>query len=592
MKAPYSRRRGWRFDPNRPARQRRPLPSREHPATIPDSRVGQFRTLLRQSGTVEELEELIAGRPGPAGFPVESLFLGFMLACEYRRGSSNLDDVSEILATEITPRARQLLGIAEHCYAIHDSIASRAAYARVQRTFDAVTTALDPARHNRRSLVPGPDVAEHRREWIADRPAADRITRLANGFVHASIDKAIALGALRRWDGDIGIDGTPAPTWGRQRRKRSGDVLDPHADYYAKGGAPATELVWANGLTLAFTGHTDEAAAGQYPRLALGMELHTPNVDDDRAVINILELLDARFRFRRGILALDRGYGDRKETFYLAIRATDRDLVFDYKRDNLGNQDSTPAGAQWFGGVPICPQAPAHLLEGANLLAKDTSNADKIRGRELMDQTIPFTFQTKEHPKEPGGSYRVQCPAAGPSPTVTCPWAEERERLKETTPGPVPVMIDLTDRCKLRTPLALPRVQPEDKPFDHRPACCQQATSTVPPDSNPKYRQRYLHGSTAWHKRYSAVRSLNEGGNGTVKGIDINIADNKTRLPRGRVAQTLLLGIQLMMANLRQISVWDWDRKPTQQVPITDGGREAPLAQEDETPEPIDPPPR
>lgn len=594
MRTAQPRQRGWRHNPDRDNRQRRPLPSQEDPAIIPDSKVGQYRALLRQAGILDEITTLLAGRPGPAGFPIEALFVGFMLACTYRRGSTNLDDVSEVLATQLTPHARELLGIPEHCYRIDDALASHAAYARVQRAFNAVTTVLDPHRHNRRSRVPGAAAIVIRGTWTTNRPAADRITRLANGFVHASIEKAVSVGALRKWNGDIGIDGTPAPTWGRQRRE-TGDVLDPHADWYAKGGS--SDLIWADGLTLAFSGHADPAASGKYPRLALGMELHTPNIDDDRAVTNILSLIDARFRFRRGIIALDRGYGDRKPTFYHAIRATDRDLVFDYKSTSIGKQKSTPAKAAWFGGVPICPHTPAHLLEGAALLAKKTSRTDKRRGRELMDQVVPFQFQTKEHPKEPGGSYRIQCPAAGPSPTVTCPWAEERENRGRPDRKPMPaVTIELTDPRNLRTtPLTMPRVQPPEKPFDDRPICCKRATSTVPSDSNPKYRQTYLHGSTAWHRRYSVVRALNEGGNGSVKSIDLDVADAKVRLPRGRVAQTLLLGIQLMMANLRQIRVWGWgdgDKSEERSMATANEGTDSTPVSAGAAPEPIERPPR
>ncbi len=81
----------------------------------------------------------------------------------------------------------------------------------------------------------------------------------------------------------------------------------------------------------------------------------------------------------------------------------------------------------------------------------------------------------------------------------------------------------------------------------------------MPADSNPKHRQKHLHGSTPWHKRYGTIRALNEGGNGTPKLIDTDIAERKNRLPRGRVAQSILIAIQLTIANLRQIDLWKRD---------------------------------
>lgn len=102
-------------------------------------------------------------------------------------------------------------------------------------------------------------------------------------------------------------------------------------------------------------------------------------------------------------------------------------------------------------------------------------------------------------------------------------------------------------------------MQPPDIPIDQRPGCCQRATTTVPPDSNPKHRQKHLHGSTPWKQRYGAIRALNEGGNGTLKLIDTDIAERKNRLPRVRVAQRILIAIQLTVANLRQIDIWKPD---------------------------------
>ncbi len=144
---------------------------------------------------------------------------------------------------------------------------------------------------------------------------------------------------------------------------------------------------------------------------------------------------------------------------------------------------------------------------------------------------------------------------------MTCPWAEERDRTAgRATANPRDVTIDLTNRRQVRSATAgLPRVQPPDIPIDQRPGCCQRATTTVPPDSNPKHRQKHLHGSTPWHNRYGAIRALNEGGNGTLKLIDTDIGQSKNRLPRGRVAQSILIAIQLTIANLRQIDTWKRD---------------------------------
>ncbi len=402
-------RRGWRYNSRRLDRHRRPVPQQDAPALIPDSKVGQFRAMLRQSGVLEVIAAKLAGRPGPACVSIEAVLVGLMLSCVYRRGSTNLDDATEVLFSQISDAARDSLGIGGFAYSLTDACVSRAAYARIQRAFDALTTAFDPARHDRRRRLTREEVAEVRRRWREDESATEAITKLADLIIHLSIAEAMRIGALRHWHGDIGIDCTPASTWGKERR-RSGTVLDPHADWYKKGGSDDGDLIWANGLTLGVTGHANPAITGKYPRLALGMCLHTPNIGEDSAAIGILQRLDARFRLPRAHLALDRGYSDRLVWFYDAIRASERELIIDYKKTNLGRQGTTPAGALWFGGVPVCPHTPGHLVDAARLLAKGRTQAEKERGQALMDQTLAFRFQTKENPKQPGGATASSAP--------------------------------------------------------------------------------------------------------------------------------------------------------------------------------------
>lgn len=88
---------------------------------------------------------------------------------------------------------------------------------------------------------------------------------------------------------------------------------------------------------------------------------------------------------------------------------------------------------------------------------------------------------------------------------------------------------------------------------------------------------------TRRHRRRSATTRIpRSSATGTIKliDIDIDIAERKLRLPRGRVAQTILIAIQLTIANLRQIDVWKRDHgssaedegRPDSETPETAGG--------------------
>jgi len=169
------------------------------------------------------------------------------------------------------------------------------------------------------------------------------------------------------------------------------------------------------------------------------------------------------------------------------------------------------------------------------------------------------------------GLERRQCPAAGTSPRVTCPWAQERDasgahrRRGHTPRRPVRARkhtIDLTNRrARQNHPDARPTVRPPERPAHQRPAICQQSTITVPVDIMPKLRQDLPWGREAWPRAYRSLRSHVEGLNGRTKNVDTFLHSREKRQSRGRVAQPLLSAIQLMVENLRTIESFLRDQR-------------------------------
>ena len=566
---PPKQRRHWRYDPDRDPALRRPLPPR-HSSRIYDAEVLEVRALLQSSGVPDELDAALALRPGPRlQVSAEAVMVGLVLAARHGR-ATNLDDVSELLHRDLTPGSRALLGLPRASLCGADSCATRAAYARVQRTFNAITTLLDPERHDRRRRLQKSEVEAVRAAWDARPELVTRINDLATRLVHMSIAQAERVGALRGWRGDIGVDDTPVPTWGR-RRNRRGKALDPHADWYTKGDK---SQVWALALCLAFTGHGNPADAGRYPLLCLGMQVHVANKGGDRAAVYILRSIDQRFTFRLGFLAGDRYYSDRMpEKFQNEVWASGRKLIFDYEKGALGPRERGPNGVQWAAGTGFCPATPPHLLNANKGLAKGSSDAEKAEAQRLMDVASTFALVIKEYPKVPGGPYRHQCPARGTSPSVTCPRAEACESDAERKRrGPVPVTVDLSNRRERASARAgRPRVAPADTPKDSWPNICTQSSVTTHQDEHAKHRQALPHGSTPWVVTYHMIRAHNEGGNGVLKTTDVNIGAGDRRKPRGTVAQILLISIQIAVANLQRIDHWlqrQRERRPASYVPI------------------------
>ncbi|MEU0524511.1 hypothetical protein [Streptomyces niveus] len=555
--------------------------------TIPTSKVGQLLTLLDRSGLPQELDQLLANRPGPKGIRPRVVLAGLLLSAYYI-GRATIADAWRCLHYSLEPRARSWLGVADRPpTGPHERIASSR---RLYRALDAITTVLDPVRHDRRSRLPLRHADFHIALWNTpeSRTAADRLQRLANQLVLATVHMAQQRGHLRGWNGDVGVDATSIPVTAHPDSSwRDTASVEITAGWHAKGGSG--EKTFGYSATLAIAAHHRDSSDDPhkaYPQLCLGFELDTPTVRTGPTAVNVLTQL-AELGLPTGILAADRAYtGCSASTFQTPVRKLGYRLALDYKAKERGRQGSWQ-GAPLVDGSLLCPLTPAPLIHATTGADDDTVRApsDELIGK--IEAREPYHFKLKQGP-DARGAIRLQCPASGPSPSVNC---ARRDRLRPRTPTTMPArVVDLseprtgTTHTAARPTIHIPQAEHfAPPPLKTLPEVCCAGSITVPADAEAadwrvaKYRQdvHYLH--TSWINTYRPIRSHNEGANGRFKSGGLDIGNPKHRPVPGQVAQALLLAVMLTIANLTVLETWLIERDGPDELTDADFDSTGPL---------------
>jgi hypothetical protein len=541
----------------------RPRPATDAPALIPDSKVAQLRHLIHRSGTAALVDAEIGVRPGPDGLPAEAVLTGLLLALHYQ-DSALIADACRILLDQLSDTAKGWLGVAGVDRT--DPHARIALAKRVYRTFDRITTALDPERVDRRRRLPLDQADAHAATWEDTDPEhlSKRavLQQVSDALVLAPVRLAVERGWLKGWPGDVGVDMTAVPAWHRppSRRRELGSIETTAGWHFSAGD---TEGVFGHSLTVlvAASRRHQGRRVSRHPQLALGAVLDTGG---KRAGPNAVHTLTTAhgLGLPAGVLAADRAYTDQQgEHFQQPARRLGYQLALDYKQDQRGIQGTSPHGALLIDGALACPLTPRPA-------ATATTGLDDQQIREMNDELTrqiaarePFLLKKKQTP-DASGTIRLQCPAAGPSPSITCP----RFNRLHPPPRPAPTVVDLTNaRAVAAHPAAKPAAQisPAERlrppPKSELPKICRQPTITLRPGDLgklDKLRQDRHYLSQAWHDAFKPIRANNEGINGRAKGFRIDLADPKRRLAHGRAAQTILVALMLCTLNLQILHDW------------------------------------
>ncbi|MGI5286689.1 hypothetical protein ACQEVF_25585 [Nonomuraea polychroma] len=547
------------------ARATRPRPPAKQTAQIPDAVVSHYARLLDDSGIMPLIDAELGSRPGPPGLPIAAVLTCLLLSINHT-GKATLIEAWRIAAFCLTAAARHRLGLPDiNPEDIHQVLASSR---RFYRAFDRLTTVLDPARHDRRARLPQHQADALATAWEDDDPAHSHKRELLQDIVTALVLTPVrwakGRGYLRHFRGDVGIDTTATPVFARPPRTRrsTGELIastEITAGWHHSAGNGPPEYGYSATLTVAAR---TRPALGSFPQLALGLVLDTPHKRIGENAITTLKPL-ATLGLPAAFAVIDRAYTDQQPGhFAQPARELGYRLALDYKVDQRGVQGSAH-GALLIDDSLACPLMPDRLAQATTGLDDAAIRTPSEELTALISAREPYLLRLKQS-LNTDGTVRFQCPAAGTSPSLTCP---RFDRLHQRGPSR-PTAVDLTDtRQRAAHPAAKPRILPPQP--DHKtgelPRICQQHTITVRKDDLghlDKFRQDLPYLSPSWRGTYSAARAMTEGLNGRLKGHDLDLADPKSRLAHGRVAQTILVALLVAVANDHFLDQWRHTHQP------------------------------
>ncbi|NYF42875.1 hypothetical protein [Streptosporangium sandarakinum] len=535
------------------------------------------------------INDELGQRPGPAGVPIRAVLVCLMISIHHS-GKATLAEAWQLAAFCLSPAARQHLGLDPDRPSADDPHACLADNRRFYRAFDRLTSLLDPARHDRRTRLPQHEADLLATAWQDDDPDHTRTRGLLQDVVTALVLTPVrwskGRGYLAGFSGDVGIDTTAAPVFARPPRARrsAGELIastEITAGWHHSAGNDPPEYGYSATLTVAAR---TRSVSGSFPQLALGLVLDTPHKRIGANAITTLKPLVA-LGFPAAFAVADRAYTDQQSAhFAQPARELGYKLALDYKVDQRGVQGSAH-GALLIDGSLACPLMPAKLAQATTGLDDTAIRTPSQELTALIAAREPYLLRLKQSANA-DGAIRFQCPAAGTSPSLTCP---RFDRLHQREPSR-PAAVDLTDaRQRAAHPAAKPRVLPPTP--DHKsgelPKICHQHTITLRPGDLghlDKFRQDVAYLSPAWIGTYKPVRANTEGINGRLKGHDLDLGDPKNRLAHGRVAQSILVALLVTVANDHFLDQWRHTQQPPDEPDAVAATPQTPAGPFDGTP--------
>jgi len=531
---------------------------------VADADVYLTRDLVAQMGILEPIAEWEeVGRKGPGGAPksfgYEPLVVAMTL-CARQNKPMLVSEFCNMMFVSFSDEARASLGIPAPA-AADDQAGLDAQYRNVRTRLHSLLDLMDPSLLPKNRVMPGAEFLELAAKIEAERGDKSemhyqRLSWFCNQVIGVAFWQ-LPRRVRRKWKGSLGVDATRVPAFGNfdkrgekkkgQTRRSQRELLrsssDPDAGVYGRQGNHDGDAEpnlkdgeWAHELTIAVMASDEPEKVNEFPNLVMGMPpLHRPGAAPGRQAIEALRSIRDRGH-PAGYFVGDRAYSDEKpENLQLPARALGYELVFDYRKDQLGIQLSS-SGAIMVEGRWYSPSMPDVLVRANLDFYHPATEDDRIdtdtwqvrlkarEGYELRPNGLP----------DSQGHQRWLCPASGAAPTMVCP---HKPGSSKATGKPTASLTKLL----------------QEQP----PAICRQSTITIAPEDGAKFAQDLRYKTPEWQGVYGLLRALIEGSNGDVKdGSYEALGDATRRRVRGIAAQSLFVAFLLLALNLRRIDTF------------------------------------
>lgn len=517
---------------------------------ILDEKVSFIRDLIIASGIPQRIdaweaedkaEKHAGGRPRLLS---TTTMLALVLLSAAEQESLELQDIARTIHERLSDASLELLGLPTHKreFAKHW-------YAPVRFAFDRIVKTIDP-KPGRRNKFPTQEEYEAilaKREKDNSAAKQDRLDWVTNTLLQSTM-KLLPPKFWSAWRGDLTIDATVVPAYGKKGAPYQPSTVDPlkahlaveyDAGWYLRNAKHDTvdkmklakKAVFGWDLTLCAMTKHDPNGPSRFPQLILGIGMDIPSTGLIQTGRKVVENI-ADQGHPTGRLTGDRGYaaGAAPEDFQLPLRLIGYDMVTDYKSTQLGDEGLYGyAGALGVEGAFYCPSMPKNLINATKEYRAGDITWDVWQKR--INKRKDFLLRPKGRPNA-DGSVTMMCPARGSGATASCP---------------------IAGACSggsydKRVPILNPPA--EGKRGD---ICKNKVSVKFPIEHGAKLQQKYHFGSEEWRDIYQTDRSTIEGINGALKTAKIPLDGAAVRRVRGYTAQYLLITMLVATENLRRI---------------------------------------
>jgi hypothetical protein len=459
--------------------------------------------IIDASGAAPRAEALLPAGVRHRQLGVRTLLLGMMLALDDDR-PAHLTRVHRAL-TALPAGDQSRLAVTEQWKTGPHQLT----YRQVERTFSLLAKTLG-------------------KDHPGDAPG-DNLASLCDDLLEASIPAR-----CKNASAALAVDWTDVETWSRPPRHGSTECADPEASWGHRNSnlpGPKGELFF--GYYLSAATMTREEHGPDVPELARRMTTASCKLDPVRALVPVLTRMPQAGIALGDVLA-DSGYAHRDAgAWAIPLRSAGAQLIQDLHPHDRGPQ-GTCHGAVIANGNLYCPATPKPLLQlgplGPAATAEDTAAHDQQTAELARHKLGRISADDAD------GYHRIMCPAA--MGKIRCPRRPESMKLDRSRPEIL-------------------------APPEPSPACCAQATITVPPDVTAKTKQKHDYPSAA-HRRSYARRTSAERTFSTIKDpATSTIARGWCRLT-GTAPLTLWLACLLTIRNQRILEAWDTRQEENQ----------------------------